>query len=74
MVFLGYGKWVRADRIYAVERLPPEQRGHGRRTLVWVDGISEAIVASRSEARILQDMGQERSIRESRPDDGKQLF
>src|SRR5919201_311272 len=57
MVFLGYGKYVRADRVYAVERLPEGERGHGRRTRVWVEGIPEPIVASRTERTILLDMG-----------------
>jgi hypothetical protein len=57
MVFLGYGKFVRADRIYALERLPPGERGGGRRTRVWVEGIAEPLVASRTERTILADMG-----------------
>ena len=39
MVFLGFGKWARADRIYALEPLGEGERGHGRRTRVWVEGI-----------------------------------
>ena len=57
MVFLGFGKYVRADRIYAIEPLRGEDRGGGRRTLVWVDGIPEPLVASRTERTILLDMG-----------------
>ena len=49
MVFLGFGKWARADRIYALEPLEGADRGHGRRTRVWVDGLAEPIVASRTE-------------------------
>jgi hypothetical protein len=74
MIFLGYGKWVRADRIYAVERLPSDKRGHGHRTLVYVDGIAEPIVASRTESRILQDMGQDRALREPRANEAENLF
>ena len=59
MVFLGFGKWARADRIYALEPLGEGERGHGRRTRVWVEGIPEAIVASRTERTILHDMGQD---------------
>ncbi|HET7572057.1 MAG TPA: hypothetical protein VFJ77_05235 [Gaiellaceae bacterium] len=59
MVFLGFGKWARADRIYALEPLGEGERGHGRRTRVWVEGIPEAIVASRTERTILADMGQD---------------
>jgi hypothetical protein len=58
MVFLGFGKYVRADRIYALEPITDDRRGSGRRTLVWVEGIPEPIVASRTERTILVDMGQ----------------
>jgi hypothetical protein len=57
MVFLGFGKYVRADRIYALEPIVGEERGSGRRTLVWVDGIAEPIVASRTQETILEEMG-----------------
>ena len=57
MVFLGFGKWARADRIYALEPLEGNDRGHGRRTRVWVEGLPEPIVASRTERAILADMG-----------------
>jgi hypothetical protein len=59
MVFLGFGKYARADRIYALEPLRGDERGGGRRTRVWVEGIDEPIVASRTERTILHDMGQE---------------
>ncbi len=59
MVFLGFGKYVRADKIYALEPIRGKDRGGGKRTLVWVDGISEPIVASRTERTILHEMGQE---------------
>jgi hypothetical protein len=58
MVFLGFGKYVRSDRIYALEPITDDRRGSGRRTLVWVEGIAEPIVASRTERTILVDMGQ----------------
>jgi hypothetical protein len=57
MVFLGFGKYVRADRIYALEPIVGDDRGSGRRTLVWVDGIGEPIVASRTQETILEEMG-----------------
>lgn len=56
LVALGYGKQVRADRIFALVPLEGEERGDGRRTLVYVEGIGEAIVASRSESAIARDM------------------
>lgn len=57
MVFLGFGKYVRADRIYALEPLRGDERGGGQRTRVWVDGVPEPIVASRTERTILAEMG-----------------
>ena len=59
MVFLGFGKWARADRIYALEPLTGSERGDGRRTRVWVEGVEDPIVASRTERTILHDMGQD---------------
>jgi hypothetical protein len=61
MVFLGFGKWARADRIYALEPLEGDDRGHGRRTRVWVEGLAEPIVASRTERTILAEMGHDTS-------------
>ena len=57
MVFLGFGKYARADKIYALEPLRGDERGGGRRTRVWVEGVPEPIVASRTERTILLDMG-----------------
>ena len=59
MVFLGFGKYVRADRIYALEPLRGDERGGGRRTRVWIEGVPDPIVASRTERTILHDMGQD---------------
>ncbi|HEX2371243.1 MAG TPA: hypothetical protein VHI33_01375 [Solirubrobacterales bacterium] len=56
LVSLGYGKFVRADRVYALVPLDPKDRGEGRRTYVHVDGLDEPIVASRSERAILTDV------------------
>ena len=55
MIPVGYGKFVRADRIFALVPLEPAERGEGRRTYVHVDGMSEPIVASRSERAIIAD-------------------
>jgi hypothetical protein len=57
MVFLGFGKYVRADKIFALEPLGAGARGHGARTRVWVDGMAEPIVASRTERAIITAMG-----------------
>ena len=59
MVSLGFGKFARADRIYALEPLRGDDRGGGRRTRVWIEGIPDPIVASRTERTILHDMGQD---------------
>jgi hypothetical protein len=56
LVPLGYGKFVRADRVYALVPLEGTDRGDGRRTLVHVEGIEEPIVASRSEGAIAHDL------------------
>ncbi len=58
MVPLGYGKFVRADRVYALVPLEAGERRDGRRTYVHVDGLSEPVVASRSERAILADVEQ----------------
>jgi len=58
MVFLGFGKYVRADRIYALEPIVGAERGSGRRTLVWVEGIPEPVVASRTQETILEEIEQ----------------
>jgi len=57
MVFLGFGKYVRADRIFALEPIVGQDRGNGRRTLVWVEGMGEAMVASRTQEAIIEEMG-----------------
>src|SRR5262249_15321224 len=57
MVFLGFGKYVRADKIYALAPLAEGERGHGARTRVWVEGIPDPIIASRTERAILGAMG-----------------
>src|SRR5579862_3946642 len=59
MVFLGFGKWARADKIYALEPITGDDRGGGRRTRVWIEGIADPILAGRTERTILSDMGQD---------------
>jgi hypothetical protein len=56
MVALGYGKWVRADRIFALVPLEADERGEGRRTYVHVEGLDAPVVASRAERAILADV------------------
>jgi len=58
LVPLGYGKYVRSDRVAAI--VPIEQeRGPGRRTFVYVEGLDDPIVASRAEDSIVRDLAQE---------------
>jgi hypothetical protein len=59
MVFLGFGKYARADKIYALEPLTGDDRGGGRRTRVWIEGVPDPIIAGRTEHTILREMGQE---------------
>jgi hypothetical protein len=56
MVPLGYGKFARADRVYALVPLEGPDRGDGRRTLVYVEGLEEPLVASRSEGAIAREV------------------
>jgi hypothetical protein len=55
IVTLGFGKYVRADKIVALVPIE-EDRGSGRRTLVYVDGLPDPLVAGRTEGTILRDM------------------
>ena len=56
MVPLGYGKYVRADRVFALVPLEGPDRGDGSRTLVHVEGVNEPLIASRSERAIVADI------------------
>jgi hypothetical protein len=73
MVFLGFGKFARADKIYALEPLGAGERGHGARTRVYVEGIGAPIVASRTERTILADMGQDQAARSQLVDQAVEL-
>jgi len=42
--------------VYALVPLEGEDRGDGRRTLVYIDGIEDPIIASRSEGAIARDV------------------
>ena len=55
LVSLGFGKYVRADKIVALVPIE-EDRGSGRRTLVYVENLSDPIIAGRTEGTILRDM------------------
>jgi hypothetical protein len=62
MVFLGFGKFARADKIYALEPLRGDDRGSGQRTRVWIEGVAEPVIASRTERSILLEMGQREAL------------
>lgn len=57
VVPLGYGKYVRSDKIIGLEPIEDE-RGPGRRTLVYVEELGHPIVASRAESSILACMAE----------------
>ncbi|MEA4882302.1 MAG: hypothetical protein VB144_01355 [Clostridia bacterium] len=52
IVPLGYGKYVRSDRIIALDPIEDE-RGPGRRTKVYVEQLPTPLIASRTETSIL---------------------
>jgi len=49
---LGYGKYVRSDKIVALDPIDTD-RGPGRRTRVYVEQLPAPIIASRTESSIL---------------------
>lgn len=55
LIPLGYDTYVRSDEVVAVQPVV-EGRGPGRRSLVWVRGLPEPLVASRSESAIADDL------------------
>ncbi|HIE53230.1 MAG TPA: hypothetical protein EYP85_15880 [Armatimonadetes bacterium] len=57
LVPLGYGKYVRSDAVVALVPIE-ENRGPGRRTLVYIEGHTTPLVASRSEESIVRDLVQ----------------
>lgn len=66
LVHLGFGKYVKSDRVMALVPVE-EERGPGRRTFVYVEGQTNPIVASRTEDTIVRDLVQEpREITQAR--------
>lgn len=55
LVPLGYGKYFRSQSIVGLEPIE-ENRGPGRRTWVYVEGIEGPVIASRSQGAIMRDM------------------
>lgn len=58
IVALGYGKYFFSDKIVGFVPIE-ENRGPARRTFVYIEGIPDPFVASRTEATILKDMTRE---------------
>jgi hypothetical protein len=52
---LGYGKFVRSDKIIALEPIE-DNRGPGRRTKVYVEEMPYPLIASRSEHAIIANV------------------
>ena len=66
LVHLGFGKYVRSDRVTALVPVE-EDRGSGRRTFVHLEGESHPVTASRSEATIVRDLvGESKEVTQSR--------
>ena len=59
MVFLGFGKFARSDRIYALEPLRGDERATGDARGSGLTVSHSPIIASRTERTILHDMGQD---------------
>ncbi len=57
MVALGYGKYFRSDSIVGMEPIE-EGRGPGQRTKVYIEQLTEPVIASRSEGAILRDIAE----------------
>ncbi len=55
IVPLGYGKFIRSDKIVGLEPIE-EERGPGKRTYVYVEGVNSPMIASRTETSILSNM------------------
>lgn len=54
---LGYGKFARSDKIVALDPIE-DNRGPGRRTLVYIENIKNPLIASRTETSILSKMSE----------------
>ena len=59
MVFLVFRQVCARGQDLRARAIRGSDRGGGKRTLVWVDGVAEPIVAGRTERTILLEMGQD---------------
>lgn len=57
MIPLGYGKFARSDKIISLEPIE-DDRGPGKRTIVYVEDVKSPMIASRTENSILANMVQ----------------
>lgn len=57
IVPLGYGKYVRSDKIIVLEPIE-DDRGPGRRTKVYVEDLKEPLIASRTETSIVSNIAE----------------
>ncbi len=57
MIPLGYGKFARSDKIISLEPIE-DDRGPGKRTIVYVEDVKSPMIASRTENTILANMVQ----------------
>lgn len=57
IVPLGYGKFVRSDKIVAMEPIE-DDRGPGRRTRVYIEQFDNPLIASRTENSILANISE----------------
>ncbi|HEX2945546.1 MAG TPA: hypothetical protein VHT96_06295 [Clostridia bacterium] len=55
MIPFGYGKFVRSDKVVSLEPIE-DDRGPGRRTIVYVEDVKAPFIASRTENSILANM------------------
>ena len=55
LVPLGFGKYVRSDRVTTIAPIE-EDRGPGRRTFVYVEGHTDPLIASRAEDTLVRDL------------------
>lgn len=58
IVALGYGKYFLSDKIVGFVPIE-DNRGPARRTHVYIDGLSQPVVASHTEATMLKNMTRE---------------
>ena len=57
IVPLGYGKYVRSDKIVALEPIE-DDRGPGRRTFVYIEELKNPMIASRTETSIIANIAE----------------